>query len=75
MDKHVSFSITKAGKDYISERGYDPVYGARPLKRTIQRLVQDPIAMRLLKGEIRKSDHLKVDRGNNGAMKIAISKN
>jgi ATP-dependent Clp protease ATP-binding subunit ClpB len=73
--QYIEIALTKAGKDYLGERGYDPVYGARPLKRTVQRLVQDPIAMKLLKGEIKEKDHLKIDKGANGEMKIMVSKN
>ena len=46
--------------------GYDPMYGARPLKRTIQRRVLDPLAMRVLEGEFREGDHVIVDVGDNG---------
>jgi ATP-dependent Clp protease ATP-binding subunit ClpB len=53
--------VTEAARDYLAEEGFDPVYGARPLKRTIQRLVQDPLAMRLLEGEFRDGDTIKVD--------------
>ena len=49
----------------VSE-GYDPMYGARPLKRTIQRRVLDPLAMRVLEGEFREGDRVTVDVGDNG---------
>jgi ATP-dependent Clp protease ATP-binding subunit ClpB len=48
----------------VSE-GYDPTYGARPLKRTIQRRVLDPLAMRVLEGEFREGDRIVVDVGDN----------
>ena len=41
--------------------GFDPVYGARPLKRTIQRLIQDPLAVKILAGEFKEGDRVKVD--------------
>ncbi|MBI2457511.1 MAG: hypothetical protein HYV46_15400, partial [candidate division NC10 bacterium] len=44
-----------------AREGFDPVYGARPLKRAIQRLVQDPLARRLLDGEFQEGDHILVD--------------
>jgi ATP-dependent Clp protease ATP-binding subunit ClpB len=46
--------------------GYDPMYGARPLKRTIQRRVLDPLALRVLEGGFREGDHITVDVGDNG---------
>ena len=48
------------------QEGYDPSYGARPLKRTIQRRVLDPLAMRVLEGEFREGDHVVVDVGPDG---------
>ncbi len=65
-EKNISIDLTDDAKDYLSERGYDPVYGARPLKRVIQKLVQDPVALKLLKGEIREGDSLRVSRGDAG---------
>jgi ATP-dependent Clp protease ATP-binding subunit ClpB len=51
--------------------GYDPAYGARPLRRTIQRLIQDPLAMRILEGGILPGDHVRVDRdGQKDAMRF-----
>ncbi len=61
QDKEIELELTDAAKDYLGQRGYDPVYGARPLKRVVQKLVQDPIAMRLLKGEIKEKDCVQVD--------------
>ena len=57
----LKLQVTSAAQDLLAEEGFDPVYGARPLKRTIQRLVQDPLAMRLLEGEFREGDTIKVD--------------
>jgi ATP-dependent Clp protease ATP-binding subunit ClpB len=45
----------------LAEEGYDPVYGARPLKRTIQRRIQDPLALYLLRGEFKEGDVVEVD--------------
>ena len=55
-----------AAKRFIVSEGYDPIYGARPLKRTIQRRVLDPLAMRVLEGEFREGDRITVDVGDNG---------
>ena len=46
--------------DDTDDAGFDPVYGARPLKRTIQHLIQDPLAMKLLEGSIKEGDHVEV---------------
>ena len=53
--------VSDEAKRYLAERGYDPVYGARPLKRTIQRELQDPLAMKILQGEFAEGDTIYVD--------------
>jgi ATP-dependent Clp protease ATP-binding subunit ClpB len=52
------------------EAGYDPVYGARPLKRVIQRDVQNPLALALLEGAYHEGDTVRVDRGRDGALRF-----
>jgi ATP-dependent Clp protease ATP-binding subunit ClpB len=64
-DRNLQLEVTDAAKDRLAEEGYDPVYGARPLKRTIQRLLQDPLAMRILEGEFHEGDTIKVDAKGN----------
>jgi len=59
--KKIGLEVTEQAKDLLARQGYDPVYGARPLKRTIQSLVQDPIALRLLQGEVREGQKILVD--------------
>ena len=54
------FKITKAAKEIIINEGYDPKFGARPLKRTLERLVENPIAEMILKGELKPGDTIKV---------------
>ena len=54
--------MTHAAKELLLREGYDPAYGARPLRRTIQRLVQDPLALQILEGAILPGDHVRVDR-------------
>ena len=61
-DRKMSLRITGAAK----EGGYDPAYGARPLKRAIQRLVQNPLAVRILEGEFDEGDTVVVDRDASG---------
>jgi ATP-dependent Clp protease ATP-binding subunit ClpA len=53
--------VTDAAKALLGREGYDPTYGARPLKRTIQKLVQDPLALRLLEREFVEGDTVVVD--------------
>jgi ATP-dependent Clp protease ATP-binding subunit ClpB len=59
--RKMALDITDRAKALIAEKGYDPVYGARPLKRTLQRLIQDPLAVKILEGEFREGDRVKVD--------------
>jgi len=65
-DRKIHVDLTEGAKDFIVTEGYDPMYGARPLKRTIQRRVLDPLAMRVLEGEFHEGDHVVVDVGDNG---------
>jgi ATP-dependent Clp protease ATP-binding subunit ClpB len=51
-DRRIVFDVTDAAKDLLGRDGYDPTYGARPLKRSIQRLLENPLALRLLEGDI-----------------------
>jgi ATP-dependent Clp protease ATP-binding subunit ClpB len=60
-DRKISIELTDKAKELIFAEGYDPAYGARPLKRAIQRMIQDPLAMRILDGEILQGDHVVVD--------------
>jgi ATP-dependent Clp protease ATP-binding subunit ClpB len=60
-DRKITLEITDAAKVHLAQAGYDPVYGARPLKRAIQRELQDPLAMRLLEGDFKDGDRIKVD--------------
>ncbi len=65
-DRKIHVELTDAAKRFIVSEGYDPMYGARPLKRTIQRRVLDPLALRVLEGEFREGDRISVDVGDNG---------
>ena len=60
-DRKISLELTDAAKDLIFAQGYDPNFGARPLKRAIQKLVQDPLAMKILDGEVLYGDHVIVE--------------
>ncbi|CAN5398740.1 ATP-dependent chaperone ClpB [soil metagenome] len=61
-ERKLSLQITEEAKQLIAEEGYDPAYGARPLKRAIQRLVQNPLAVRILEGEFDEGDTVVVER-------------
>jgi ATP-dependent Clp protease ATP-binding subunit ClpB len=60
--RHISLEVTPDAKALIAAEGYDPVYGARPLKRVIQRLLQNPIALELLEGNFHEGDTIRVAR-------------
>ena len=60
-DKRISLTLTPAAEALLAREGYDPVYGARPLKRTIQRMIQDPLALKLLEGEFKDGDAVVAD--------------
>ena len=57
----ITLELTDQAKDFLANTGFDPVYGARPLKRTIQHLVQDPLAMKILEGSIKEGDSVTAD--------------
>jgi len=61
-DRKITLEIAPAALELLLSEGYDPAYGARPLRRTIQRLIQDPLAMRILEGTVLPGDHVKVER-------------
>lgn len=60
-ERKITLDLTDSAKQMVAESGYDPVYGARPLKRTIQKLIQDPLATEILKGDFKDGDHIVVD--------------
>ena len=60
-ERGLSLELTDAAKEHLAEAGWDPTYGARPLKRAIQRLVENPLALRLLEGEFDEGDTVRVD--------------
>jgi ATP-dependent Clp protease ATP-binding subunit ClpB len=62
-DRKLTLELTDAARETVADAGYDPVYGARPLKRAIQRLIQDPLASRILAGTFKAGDHVVVDEG------------
>ena len=65
-DRKLTIEITPSAKQLLVAEGYDPVYGARPLKRAIQRLMQNPLALAVLDGQYQEGDRIKVDRSKDG---------
>ncbi len=73
-DRKISIELTDAAKELLFTQGYDANFGARPLKRAIQKLVQDPLALKILDGEILHRDHIVVDADKKaGKMKFEVS--
>jgi len=66
VDRKIALDLDQAARDWLAERGYDPVYGARPLKRVIQRCLQNPLAGLILEGKIKDGDTVEVSAGPNG---------
>jgi len=60
-DKGIHLEVTQSAKDVLMAEGYDPAYGARPLRRAIQRLIQDPLSLRLLSGDFVPGDTVVVE--------------
>ena len=70
-DRKITLALSEEAKAWLGRVGYDPVYGARPLKRAIQRYLQDPLADLLLRGEVPDGSTVKVEEGD-GALKLAV---
>jgi len=70
-DRGVKLEVTAAAKDAIMTEGYDAAYGARPMRRAIQRLIQDPLALRLLAGDFLAGETVVADKeGEGGKLKF-----
>jgi ATP-dependent Clp protease ATP-binding subunit ClpB len=65
-ERQIELELTDAARDFLAEQGYDPVYGARPLRRAIQHHLQDKLAPLLLSGEFKEGDTILVDAGPAG---------
>ena len=64
--RNITIELTDKAKKYLAEKGFDPVYGARPLKRVIQKELQDQLAEEILAGKIADGSNLKVDKKADG---------
>jgi ATP-dependent Clp protease ATP-binding subunit ClpB len=74
-ERKISIELTDAAKELVFTEGFDPNFGARPLKRAIQKMIQDPLALKILDGEILHGDHVIVDADKKaGKMKFEVSK-
>jgi ATP-dependent Clp protease ATP-binding subunit ClpB len=67
-ERKLSLELTEEAKNYIAHAGYSPVYGARPLKRTLQKLILDNLAMKILEGTFAEGDHILVELTDSGEM-------
>jgi ATP-dependent Clp protease ATP-binding subunit ClpB len=65
-ERGFTLEVSEAAREYLAQAGYDPDFGARPLKRTIQRELQDPLALHILSGDFHDGDVIRVDRGPEG---------
>jgi ATP-dependent Clp protease ATP-binding subunit ClpA len=63
-DRKIVLKATDAAKDWLATTGYDPVYGARPLKRLIQKEIENPLSLELLKGQYADGDTILIDADN-----------
>src|SRR5450759_3050207 len=61
-ERHITLNVTEVAQDFLGDEGFDPVYGARPLKRVIQRRLLDHLAVKLMDGTIHDGDTVLVDR-------------
>jgi ATP-dependent Clp protease ATP-binding subunit ClpB len=70
-DRKIVLDLSESAKRWLGRVGYDPVYGARPLKRAVQRYLQDPLAEKLLAGEIPDGSHVRIEDGD-GALVMTV---
>ena len=66
VDRKITLELSDAARDMLAKEGYDPAYGARPLKRVIQKMVQDPLAEAILEGSIHDGETIRIDAGKTG---------
>src|SRR5689334_14707373 len=72
-ERKISIELTDRAKEILFTEGFDPNFGARPLKRAIQKLIQDPLALKILDGEVLHGDHIVVDGDKDGKMVFKVS--
>ena len=65
-ERNITISINTAAKEFLVRKGYDPIYGARPLRRAIQRYIENPLSNKILQGEFKEGDHVIIEtKGDN----------
>jgi ATP-dependent Clp protease ATP-binding subunit ClpB len=69
-DRRISVEVTQAGKDWLALTGFDPVYGARPLKRLVQTTIEDALARKVLSGEVTDGDTVHFDVNPEGGLEV-----
>ena len=70
--RKITLDLTSAAREALFREGYDPAFGARPLKRAIQRLVADPLSLRILQGDVPAGSHVLADSGMNGELSFSV---
>ena len=65
-ERKITVTLEPAAREWLADKGYDPAYGARPLKRVIQKSVQDPLAELILSGQVKDGDKVAVSAGKQG---------
>jgi ATP-dependent Clp protease ATP-binding subunit ClpC len=65
-ERKLGIELTEKAKSWLAKEGYDPVFGARPLRRVIERFVENPLSTKLLKGELKEGNTVRVDVGKEG---------
>jgi ATP-dependent Clp protease ATP-binding subunit ClpB len=73
LARGVTLELTAAARAWLAESGYDPAFGARPVKRLLQDRVQNPLAMKILAGDLNEGDHCRID-AEDGEMRFAVSR-
>ena len=71
-DRGLSIEISDHAKEQLAKEGYDPAFGARPLKRALQKLIIDPLAMKLLDGSFKPGDIVFVNVNANGKVELSL---
>jgi ATP-dependent Clp protease ATP-binding subunit ClpB len=71
-EKNIDLVLSQSAKTFVAEKGYDPVYGARPLKRVIQKVIENELSLEILNGKIREGDRVSAERkGDRIVLKVA----
>jgi ATP-dependent Clp protease ATP-binding subunit ClpB len=72
-DRRLTLVVSEAAKAHLAQAGWDPTYGARPLKRAIQRELQDPLALKILQGEFHEGDTIRVEAQEEALMFTSVA--